>query len=223
MKARTTGTVGQELVTAEAAARAAADAVLTAAVAAAPDGCGPYGRHLTGATNWQKRYGLSPQNGGGTSFATLAADTDYLIPVMPPSESLSPSALELFVVLAGTTSFVRAALYDAVGNNLASLSRVLDFGEQASDSAGTALTFASACTLPKNARYYLAVCSRGAVLPTLAATADDRSLISWLGMQNNNYNIGMVVCSRVNGAFPATYNGVYSALVARRITACGLL
>jgi hypothetical protein len=179
------------------------------------DGCGPYGRHLTGAVNWQKSYKCY---GGGTVASTLlVADRDYLIPIPPPSENISVDAIYLSVAVGGTASFIRASIYDY--SNYSAPVLVVDAGELASDALAV-LTFAHAAkTLDKNGRYAILLCGRGAVLPQLY-TADPNAM-TWLGAYPGipTSSVSLVIYTRANGAFPAAYNGVYASVGYTRLQA----
>jgi hypothetical protein len=189
------------------------------------DGCGPYGRHLTGATNWQKWYQYSiGHNTNISANFQLVANKDYLIPIPPPSEDISPDAIQVYIGVAGTTSFVRAAIL-RVENDL-SMSLVVDAGEQASDAAPTQLVIShTSSKLGRNGRYFLALCGRGAVLPQLLSWTASNVGPSFLGADaaTSFYNVGMLRYSRANAAFPAAYNGVFEALLTSRISGSGRL
>jgi hypothetical protein len=177
------------------------------------DGCGSYGRHITGASPFQAYYKLSNVS-VAVAGQLLAANVDNFAPVPPPSEDKIISTLRCYVLVGGTTSFLRMAIYDA--ELWPALSLVVDAGEAASDTSTAILEVALGAnvTLRRNRRYLSVMCARGAVLPTVWRTADsDYTYPSWLGCQSvrPGVSIGRLQYSRVNAAFPATYNGVYAA------------
>jgi hypothetical protein len=171
------------------------------------DGCGPYGRHLTGAVDWQKYY---PFLAGPAAYTILVADKDYLITVPPPSETLATDQLRTYVSTGGTTSFVRYALYDA--SAWPTLSLIVDAGEVASDAVALTSIVIASQNLSRSGRYAAIVCARGAVLPTLQWSVAGYGGRTWLGSVSLQFVVGMRF-ARANGAFPATYNGVYEAVL----------
>ena len=173
------------------------------------DGCGPYGRHLTGAVDRQKYYFC----GGGSSVPfLLVANTDYLAPIPPPSENIVVSAFKFNVAVGGTTSFIRMALFDMEVFPAGTL--LADGGETGTDVAGIHTIAFAAQTLKRNRRYAALFCGRGVVFPQVYTNAIGWSAPSWLGGDIvSPYAIGGEIYTRANGAYPATYNGVYSTVM----------
>jgi hypothetical protein len=175
------------------------------------DGCGPYGRHLTGAVDWQKRYQLTPRITAATS-AILVANRDYLMPIPPPSEDITLESMRAYISTAGTTSFIRMGILDA--ENMAALTRVVDAGEIASDSGGAFVELAIAPTvLRRNGRYLSLICGRGAVLCKPQKTSAYSIVPNWLGDSagDPSSSIGLLLYVRANAPIPAIYDGVYNS------------
>jgi len=176
------------------------------------DGCGPYGRHLTGAVDWQKRYSLSHYGVAGTNLLMSAAK-DYAFPVPPPSEDTTLSTLRTYVVVGGTASFIRMSIYDAT--DMAALALVADSGEAAANTstAFVEINLAANIVLRRNGRYLSILCARGVVLPTiLICTNEVYPSITWFGTSPTivGGHLGRIIYDRANAAFPALYNGVFS-------------
>jgi hypothetical protein len=170
------------------------------------DGCGPLGRHLTGATGWQKCYGV----GLYSTALIVPAGVDVAIPVPPPSEDLSVDAISFYISIAGdATSLMRTALYDMEvfpGGTL-----LAEAAEFAPIAVGTQTRTFGAVTLKRNGRYAILICSSGLVLPTIYAGTP--ATMSWMGTINYGVTVAQVNYTRAYGAFPAIYNGVYSTYV----------
>jgi hypothetical protein len=144
----------------------------------------------------------------------MAADTDYAMPVPPPSEDILISSLAVHVITQGVSSFIRMAVYDA--EDMAALALVVDGGEVASDTvdAEAEVTFA-AVMLRRNRRYLAMMCARGATRPSPAAgTTAAYCLPSWFGAHQTDSRLlyGLIVYARANAAYPAVYNGVFSSV-----------
>jgi hypothetical protein len=145
----------------------------------------------------------------------MAADADYAMPIPPPSENLSINSINCFIKTAGVSSFVRMAIYDA--ENMAALRLVIDGGEAASDTLNTEIEIATAqYVLRRNGRYLAFMCSRGATRPQPSASPTAiYCLPSWLGRivaSSQLGYLGRIYYTRVNGAYPAVYNGVFSGV-----------
>lgn len=180
------------------------------------DGCGPYGRHLTGAVSWQKLYGCTFSS---YDSLLLVANKDYLIPTPPPSEEITTAAFLLELYATGASSFIRAAIYDFETFPEGKL--IVDAGEFAMESVSQKTWSMSPIKIPRNARCGIMICARGSPPPTLITGEQDRAGPSWLG--NNPTRIwapiGMIRFSRTNAAFPATYNGTYDSIEMKRFAA----
>jgi hypothetical protein len=184
------------------------------------DGCGPYGRHLVGAVDWQKLYAFSDNHGGVTPLL-LGANTDYLIPIPPPSETLPFSNCSFLVSNIGTTATLRAAILSA--ENYPTLTRILDLGEVSVALPGI-ISLSGSYVLPRNSRSFVAVCGAGVVLCQLSSENADRKPRSWLGALAADFtNIGHLIYSRAYGAFPATYDGVFNSTGTVRILSVGAI
>jgi hypothetical protein len=176
------------------------------------DGCGPYGRHLRGSTNWQKYRAMSNQAVNMLGYLMLA-NQDIASAVPPPSEDFTISSLRCYVLTQGTSSFIRMALYNA--EDMANLLLVVDSGELASDTNAAFVDIACTATLRRNARYLMMACARGVVLPTIYCCSNVLySATNWLG--NDPVVVGAhlsrIIYTRANAAFPAAYNGVFSSV-----------
>lgn len=176
------------------------------------DGCGPYGRHLSGVVNWQKYYPLS-NSGIANGGEILAANVDWACPVPPPSEAKRIDAIRCFILGAGTASFIRMAIYEMIAE--ADLRLLTDTGEAASDTGATMLTLAlgAAVTLAADGRYVVMITGRGAALPTiLCTTTIEYAAPSFLGKCGINLNANRIKYARAYAAFPAVYNGVFASV-----------
>jgi hypothetical protein len=171
------------------------------------DGCGPYGRHLTGAVCWQKYYMIAPNAGD----VQMLPGEDWLLPVPPPSERLSSDAFAFFVSLAGdATSRIRLALYDMT---TFPAGRLIDQTGEVNASVAGQNTIAfplGSYSLCQSTRYAVLACATGVLYPRVFSAANPLPF-SWMGCRADGRTPGMARFTRAYGAFPAVYNGVFSA------------
>ena len=182
------------------------------------DGCGPYGRHLTGVTSWQKYYGLSDS---GWDVLQFVASTDYLTPIPPPSQNINIDGIAYRITNAGhADSLVRVAIYDMETFPAGTL--VVAAAEITGSSAGLIVQAMTASTLRANGRYAALFAASGTTLPKLSASIAAYSNRSWLGTNgavSPDEAIGSLTFTRVYGAFPATYNGAYASILRTKVGA----
>lgn len=177
------------------------------------DGCGPYGRHLTGAAPIQFYFGGDASN----SQLIMTANIDNMTAIRPPSADILVDAITCdFKVAGDATSLFRAALYDMEtfpGGTLIGAA-----AEIAGTGANTKVMPIAAVTLKRNGRYAVLFCASGVTLPALSVATPGYGLsgATWLGCYSNGQSVGGLLYTRAYGAFPAIYNGVYSGGMSSR-------